>query len=178
MVDIPLTVLVAVITVAVTTIGLLLGFFYYIHGKFDNIDEKFDEKFENINKEISSSNEKLFVECKEIRGNISDESKEIRKDIYILSQRLSVVESGIEHFKSFIPVYKMMTKPNPHPDKFILLDKLYYDTITQEEAITLQNILEKERLDAETSGDALKVLVIVGILAFLALIIARLSKRP
>lgn len=94
MVDISLTVLITVVVIA-------LGFFYYIHGKFDDVNRKFD----NINKEISTSNEKLFIECKEIRRNISDESKEIRKDISILSQRLSSVESGIELFKSYIPVY-------------------------------------------------------------------------
>jgi hypothetical protein len=156
-----------VIGSTLTAIGLVLTFFLYIHGKFDKINDKFD----NVNKEISS-------ECKEIREKISNESKEIRKDISLLSQRLSTVENGIENFKIFIPKYKTKTKPNnPHPDKFTLLDKLYDGTINYEDAIFLQNILEEEKLDVETSDDTLKLILLVGILAYLILVISRL-KRP
>lgn len=64
-----------------------------------------------------------------------------------------------------------------HPDKFVLLDKLYDGTINREDAIILQNVLEEEKLDAETSGDALKLLLIVGMLVFLVLVISRLTNR-
>jgi len=163
MVDIPLT----VVAIALTAIGLVLGFFYYIHGKFDRINEK----FEGVNKEIAN-------ESKEIRKDILVESKEIRKDILTLGQRLSSVENGIEVFKTFIPTFKTKTKPNnPHPDKFVLLDKLYDNTINYEEAIILQNILEEEKIDIEASGDALKLLLVVGILVYLVLAISRLKKK-
>ncbi len=68
-----------------------------------------------------------------------------------------------------------ISKPhNPHPDKDILLKKLYEGTITYEESTILQNILEDEKRSAEASNEFIKVLIIIGVLAFLAIVLAEL----
>jgi len=74
-----------------------------------------------------------------------------------------------ESQKDFIDLYKKIANlKNPHPNKEVLLDKLRNDTITREEAITLQGILAAERDEAERENNFLKAIIIIGILALVA----------
>ena len=76
--------------------------------------------------------------------------------------------------KEFIELYKLVGHPrNPHPDKEALLEKLKNDTITREEAITLQQMMNEERQIAQEQNDILKAIVIIGILALIAYAISR-----
>lgn len=83
-----------------------------------------------------------------------------------------------EQFKTYVEIYMKMSKPNnPHPDKEMLLKKLYDGTITLEETNTLQRIMEDEKRSAEAVNDFVKLLIIVGVLAFIAIVLAELSKN-
>ena len=72
--------------------------------------------------------------------------------------------------KEYIEIYKLIANPrNPHPGKEVLLEKLKNDTLTREEAIALQQIMNEERQRAEEQNDFLKAIVIIGILAAVAI---------
>ena len=76
--------------------------------------------------------------------------------------------------KEYIEIYKLIANPrNPHPGKEVLLEKLKNDTLTREEAIALQQIMNEERQRAEEQNDFLKAIVIIGILALIAYAISR-----
>ncbi len=106
-----------------------------------------------------------------------------------LSQRMVAVETSLkgiretlsdikEQYKTYLEIYMKMSKSNnPHPDKGILLKKLYDGTITYDEIILLQSILEEEKQSAEASNDFVKVLVIVGVLVFIAIALSELNKK-
>jgi len=55
-----------------------------------------------------------------------------------------------------------------------LLEKAKRRTITYQESMELKNILEQEARNAQAIGDFFKFLVIMGILMFLAALIAEL----
>lgn len=81
--------------------------------------------------------------------------------------------------KEYIELYKRLAKPrNPHPSKEVLFEKLKNDTITREEAIALQQILNEERQRAEEENDFLKAIVIIGILALTAYAISKSISKP
>lgn len=76
-------------------------------------------------------------------------------------------------WSKFIDAYRMLGmvvgKGNPHRSrKDILLEKAQNRTITHQENVELTNILEREAKQAQTGGDFLKLLIIMGILIFLA----------
>lgn len=117
----------------------------------------------------------MYNEFKSVNTKISDLGSS-------LGQRLVAVEvamAGIkEQYKTYVELLMKISKPNnPHPNKDTLLKKLYEGTITYEESTILQKILEDEKRSAEASNDFVKVLIIVGVLAFIAIVLAELSKK-
>jgi len=110
-----------------------------------------------------------------MRGFVRDTAKaavgDIAVDVATLKGELKAYR---ESQKDLIDLYKQVANPkNPHPNKEVLLDKLKSDTITREEAITLQGILNIERDEAEKENNFLKAMIIIGILA---LVIAAIKK--
>jgi hypothetical protein len=110
-----------------------------------------------------------------LRPWIRDVAKSAVGDVGVeLASLKAELKAYRENRKEFIDLYKLITQPgNPHPDKDALLEKLKNDTITRDEAITLQQIMNEERQKAEAQNDLLKAVIIIGILALVA---AALSK--
>jgi len=70
-----------------------------------------------------------------------------------------------------------LSKPgNPHFNKEILLEKLNNDTITQEEARYLQQILTEEKEQAEKDNNILKAIIIIGVLVLIGIVLTKGSK--
>jgi hypothetical protein len=91
-----------------------------------------------------------------------------------LSALKAEVKAYRETQKDWIDLYKHLGyASNPYPDKDVLLEKLRNDTITREEAILLQEIMNAERQRAQERNDFLRVIVIIGILALIAYAISR-----
>ena len=110
-----------------------------------------------------------------MRGYIKDSAVSAVGDIPV---ELAAIKSELKAYKEgqkdLIDVYKQIgSLRNPHPNKEVLLDKLKNDTITREEAIALQEILNVEREKAENENDFLKAVIIIGILALVAAAITK-----
>jgi len=81
------------------------------------------------------------------------------------------------YLKVLIPLYRSITEAgNPSPNKDELLLKLENDTITKEEAIELQRIMEVEQRKAKEQNDTVKAIVIVGILVLIAIFLSKVTK--
>lgn len=95
-----------------------------------------------------------------------------------LGERVATIEGQlktlIEQNKLFIDAYiKSQKIGNPDEEEGILLTKLRNDTITKDEAIQLQQIMNERRLAAESENDFLKVILIIGILGLIAFALSR-----
>jgi len=102
------------------------------------------------------------------------EVKDIKLQISGLERELAGFKEGQ---KSFIELYKVLSKPgNPHFNKEILLEKLNNDTITQEEARYLQQILTEEKEQAEKDNNILKAIIIIGVLVLIGIVLTKGSK--
>lgn len=78
-----------------------------------------------------------------------------------------------EQQKNFIDLYKELAKvKNPDTDEGTLLTKLKNETITRDEAIRLQQIMNSKKQEAEQNSDFLKAILIIGILALIAYILS------
>jgi len=114
-----------------------------------------------------------------LRPWIGDVAKAAMGDVGVeLASLKAELKAYRETQKEFIELYKHLGKlTNPYPAKEVLLEKLKNDTITTEEAITLQQIMNEERQRAQEQNDFLKVIVIIGILTLIAYAISRPRSR-
>ncbi len=148
MVDI--SVLISVVVALVAVVGLVYTVFHFMYNEF-----------QSVNKKISDLESSLGQRLKAV---------EVTMDV--------AMDSIKEQGKTYVELLMRISKPhNPHPDKEALLKRLYDGTITYEESTLLQSILEEEKRSAEASNDFIKVLIIVGVLAFLAIVLAELTKK-
>jgi len=103
-----------------------------------------------------------------------------------MSQRCYKVRIPQEFLPVFIDMYKMYEKLKDNPEatkkgelkmssrKDMLLEKAKNRTITYDESIELQNMLQQEARNAQAARDFSKFLIIMGILIFLGALIADL----
>ena len=105
---------------------------------------------------------------------VAESLGEIKIQLAVLSAEVKAYRD--EH-KQLIDLYqrKLSKRGNPHPDKEVLLQKLKDETITRDEALFLQQIMNEEQQKAEDQNDILKAIVIIGILALIAYAISKSS---
>jgi len=101
-----------------------------------------------------------------------------RNAVSDLGERVARIEGRldtlIEQNKSYIDIFmKLRGLSNPTDDEGILLTKLRNDTITREEAIRLNGIMNAERQRAESENDLLKVFLIIGILTLIGIVLSK-----
>jgi Tfp pilus assembly protein PilE len=78
-----------------------------------------------------------------------------------------------EQQKQFIDLYIEVKKiKNPDTEEGVLLTKLKSDTITKVEATRLQQIMNAKKQEAEQNNDFLTAILIIGILALIAYVLA------
>lgn len=102
----------------------------------------------------------------------------VKADTVDLRERVAGVEGQlkvlIEQNKSYIDILMRIEKmSNPDNEEAILLMKLRNDTITREEAIQLQEMMNAKREAAQSENDFLKVVLIIGILALITLAVSK-----
>jgi hypothetical protein len=117
----------------------------------------------------------------------------IRSEISPLAERIAKIEGKLNTFieqehsrvarledsfkeqqKGFLDLYRDMAKiKNPDTDEGILLTKLKNETITNDEAIRLREIMNKRKQEAEQNNDFLKAILIIGILGLIAYVLSR-----
>lgn len=102
MVDIPLTVFVSSIGALLVTIGLIVGFFYYLHGKFEKISEKLSDESKEIRKELSTDSKEIRKEMENIKFSLDEKMSVGYKEFY----------KDIENMKSYIGTIKEDMKEN------------------------------------------------------------------
>ena len=105
----------------------------------------------------------------------------VRADTAELSERVANIEGQLkvllEQNKSYIDLLMKLEKiGNPDDEKGILLLKLRNDTITRDEAIKLEQIMNAEREVAESENNFLKGILIIGILSLIAIALSRTSR--
>ena len=133
-------------------IGLIVTFGLYVANKMDNASDKISGKVDTASKEISGRLE------------------ELSKDIVRLPQDL---------LKHALVLYRARQSEPGNPDpsrKQILLDKLEGGYITPDEGRELREILEAEARQAQLVGDIAGVVIILGVIALIAAVLAASSR--
>ncbi len=145
-----LSVLISIVVALVAVVGLVYTVFHFMYTEFNSVNKKISDLESSLGQRLKAVEVTMAV----------------------------AIDSIKEQGKTYVELLMKISKPNnPHPDKEVLLKKLYDGTITYQESTLLQSILEEERRSAAASNDFVKVLIVVGVLAFLAIILSELSKK-
>lgn len=126
----------------------------------------------------------ILSQIVEMRGSIGELSENVGR----IDERLKGLEKGIDRWQSelrdeFLRIYDLLapkkatSNPITQEEKERLLRRYQLGTISREEAISLQSILEEEKKEAEGAGNVEAAIAIGMLLAGLAYFLNKLIQE-